>query len=227
MFSSSASFYDELYAFRDFDGEARRVLELHRAETGNLPRRILDVGCATGAHAAALAHHAGCEVWGIDLERALISRARRRHRNVRFRVADMMRPRLPGTFDLITSFYGVVAYARTPGRLGRAIRAMTPLLSPGGVAWVEPWHLREHYVPRPTSRVVETATISIARASSALVRGRQVDLRVAYTVARNGRLELHDERHRLGLFSSEEMMKAFEGTGMRARWVAGAICGRA
>lgn len=92
---------------------------------------------------------------------------------------------------------------------------------------MEPWHLREHYVPRPTSRVVETATISIARASSALVRGRQVDLRVAYTVARNGRLELHDERHRLGLFSSEEMMKAFEGTGMRARWVAGAICGRA
>lgn len=95
MFSASASFYDELYAFRDFDGEARQVLEHHRAETGRLPRRILDVGCATGDHAAALARHGRCEVWGIDIET---------------------------------------------------------------------------YVPRPTSRVVETPTLTLARASCALVQ---------------------------------------------------------
>ena len=105
MFSASASFYDELYAFRDFDGEARQVLEHHRAETGRLPRRILDVGCATGDHAAALARHGRCEVWGIDIDRALVSRARRKHASVHFRVADMMQPRLSGEFDLVTSFY--------------------------------------------------------------------------------------------------------------------------
>lgn len=225
MFSASASFYDELYAFRDFDAEAREVLDLHRAETGRLPRRILDVGCATGDHAAALARHARCEVWGIDLDRSLVSRARRKHPSVHFRVADMMQPRLSGRFDLVTSFYGVVAYARTRTNLRRTLHALASLLAPGGVLWVEPWHLRETYVPKPTSRVVETPTVSIARASCARIRGHQVDLKIAYTVARKGRLEAHEESHRLGLFSREEMTAAFEREGLTARWVGKGILG--
>ena len=138
----------------------------------------------------------------------------------------MMQPRISGAFDLITSFYGVVAYARTLNNLRRTLRAMANLLEPGGVLWVEPWHLRETYVPKATSRVVETPTVSIARASCARIRGHQVDLRIAYTVARKGRLEVYDERHRLGLFSREEMTGAFEGAGIEARWAAGGIWGR-
>lgn len=226
MFSASASFYDALYAFRDFEGDVRRVLELHRTERARRPRRILDVGCATGDHAAALARHARGEVWGIDVDRALVSRGRRKYPLVHFRVADMMQPRLSGSFDLITSFYGVVAYARTRTHLRRTLHAMASLLTPGGLLWVEPWHLRETYVPKPTSRVVETPTVSIARASCARIRGHQVDLRVAYTVSRRGRLEVHEERHRLGLFSRAEMTEAFERAGMRPQWEAGGIWGR-
>jgi len=50
----------------------RRAFELMGDVTG---KRILDVGCGTGAHAATLAVM-GAEVWGFDLSRVAIEKAR-------------------------------------------------------------------------------------------------------------------------------------------------------
>lgn len=68
--------------------------------------RVLDAGCAAGAHAVWLAEH-GCEVTAIDASPAMIEAARARdgHGSVRYEVADFSEPlAFPGrSFDGILS----------------------------------------------------------------------------------------------------------------------------
>jgi SAM-dependent methyltransferase len=220
MFTGSAGFFDELYSFRDFEREARRALDLARRSARTPIRSALDIGCATGDHAAAIERWGRCDVWGIDVDRQLLARARRKHSSVRFLAEDMMGARLGRTFDLVTSFYGVVAYARTRRRLAASAKNIARHLAPGGVAVVQPWHFRERYEAKPAARVVELGDVRIARASVSVVRGSEVEMRVAYVIARGPRVHVAEETHRVGLFSAREYREALEDAGLRVKWVA-------
>jgi glycine/sarcosine N-methyltransferase len=61
-------------------------------------RRIVDAGCGTGRHAAALAE-AGFDVTGIDVSPQLIAVARARAPHVAFEVADLREWEPPDPFD--------------------------------------------------------------------------------------------------------------------------------
>ena len=220
MFDASAAFYDELYSFRNFRTEANQALSLARAATMRQVHSVLDLGCATGDHAAAMAAGGMADVWGVDVDRRLVRQARQKHPKLRLRVADMLTMRLGRVFDAILCLYGVAAYARTPPRLRTLARNVTRHLSPGGVAVIQPWHMRGEYVPGPTARVVELPHVRIARAAAAVVRGHRVVLKVAYVVERGGTLVASDETHQLGLFSAQEYRDALIDAGLRVRWTA-------
>jgi SAM-dependent methyltransferase len=220
VFTGSASFYDELYSFRDFEREARQTLALARRSARAPIRSVLDVGCATGDHAAAIARLGKCEAWGIDLDRALVAQAKRKHRAHRFLAEDMRRARLGRTFDLVTSLYGVVAYARTKRGLAATAKTIARHLTPGGVAVVQPWHFREDYEAKPAARVVEQGDVRIARAAVSIVRGGEVEMRVAYVLARGARVRVSEETHRVGLFSAREYRAALEEAGLTVQWIA-------
>ena len=73
-FGQIASRYDEL---RPVDGLWQEVFETLVREGGLVARRVLEVGCGTGALAAALAGK-GARVWGVDAEPAMLAVARAR-----------------------------------------------------------------------------------------------------------------------------------------------------
>lgn len=218
MFTSSADIFDALYAFRDMRTEARRALALARKAARRPIASVLDVGCATGDHAAHVARSGVRHVEGLDLDRRLVSLAREKHPNLRFRSGDMTTVRLDRRFDAILSFYGVIAYVRTRAGLRRFATNVARHIEPGGVAVIEPWHLAGEYEPLPAVRHVATKDLAIARASVATTTGRAVRLDVHYLVARGSRVRHLEEVHRLGLFTREEQLDALRRAGLHARW---------
>ena len=73
-FALVAARYD---ALRPADEEWHELLELLVREGGLVARRVLDIGCGTGALAVALAER-GTRVWAVDAEPAMLEVARGR-----------------------------------------------------------------------------------------------------------------------------------------------------
>ena len=74
-FGSLARRYDEL---RDSGELWWDSVEIIVREADLRGRRVLDIGCGTGALAAALAERYGCKVWGVDASPEMIEVARAR-----------------------------------------------------------------------------------------------------------------------------------------------------
>ncbi|HEV8249985.1 MAG TPA: methyltransferase domain-containing protein [Gaiellaceae bacterium] len=71
-FDSLADRYDELRTAR----EPTPVHHLLVREGELAGKRVLDIGCGTGAHMAILAAHFGCEVAGLDASEGMLAQAR-------------------------------------------------------------------------------------------------------------------------------------------------------
>lgn len=142
MWTSLAPVYDRLFP------PGRAQLDFITAVLGRLPhpaRRLLDVGCATGGYAFALAG-LGYEVAGVDLSPEMIRVARIRSsggpirpREPRFLVLDMTN--LAGLpFDERRPFEGVICLGNTlahllsAAELGAALGEMARVLAPDGGA---------------------------------------------------------------------------------------------
>ena len=218
MFSSSARIFDALYSFRDMRDEAQKALTLARAATTRPIASALDVGCATGDHAAVIAKTGVREVVGLDIDRQLVALARKKHKALSFVVGDFTRTKLKRQFDAIFSFYGVIAYVRTVAGLRLFAANVARHLTPGGVAVIEPWHLRGEWEPAPAVRHVMTDDFGIARASVATRKKSLVRMDVHYLVASGSRVDHLREVHRVGLFSREEHIDAFHRAGLAARF---------
>lgn len=102
--------YDRLTAD---DGVVERVVRI--VGTGE-PRTILDLGCGTGRHLAALRTELGASVVGVDLQEQMVDYGRRSH-DVDLRVGDLRQVRLGRRFDLLICLGNSLAYLRTDADL--------------------------------------------------------------------------------------------------------------
>ena len=100
--------YDDRFDFVTELGSP--VLDLLAATPGE---RVLDIGCGTGHQAAALAA-AGCSVMGVDVDAAMVARARAQHRDVeglRFVQADVQDRATVALLDVGDGFDAVLSNA--------------------------------------------------------------------------------------------------------------------
>ncbi|MEL7061395.1 MAG: methyltransferase domain-containing protein [Acidobacteriota bacterium] len=120
--------YLELYAHRD-QGEAERharfVVEHLR---GPRPRRVLDLACGAGRHAAALRRQ-GLDVIGVDLSIALLA-----HGGDRRSVCGDMRalPLRAERFDWVLNFFTSFGYFDRERENFRVLEELWRVLTPGG-----------------------------------------------------------------------------------------------
>ena len=91
---------------------ARMCREAFRRYLPAAPRSVLDIGCGTGRHLAALATTVG-ECWGVDLLETNVAYARAVRPALHVVQGDMRAVRLGRTFDLVTSFGNALSYALT------------------------------------------------------------------------------------------------------------------
>lgn len=136
--------YREQYRVHDLDGaEYRRV---KRVKAGGLVSfvpdggRVLEIGCANGVLLHEIRALRGCEVLGIEPDRALAARARDEF-GINVFPGTLDGYRETGTFDLIILEH-VLEHFDDPLA---ALAAVRRLLSPGGSAYIEVPDIRAPY----------------------------------------------------------------------------------
>ncbi len=211
--AESADFYDEIYARKDYEGEAARIAALVRQRNATATT-LLDVACGTGRHLEQFAGSFACE--GLDINPALLEIARRRCGDVTFTQANMTAFELGRTFDVVTCLFSAIGYARTVDRLDAAVSTMARHLAPGGVLVVEPFVKPDEWV---VGRVaVETPVDDGRRALVRMATSDRVDdlalLDLHYLSGRDAEVEYSREHLEIGLFTFEQYTAAFEAAGL-------------
>jgi len=209
MFSESTELYDVIYSeLKDFEAEAGLVSALLQEKCPEA-RRLLDVGCGTGRHAAALTEIHGFEVDGIDIESGFLEIARDRCPKGRFFRGDMASFNLDTSYDAVLCLFSSIGYVRTFDRLTLTARTMGKHVAEGGVAIIEPWFTPEAFRGGSAHiHSVDREDLKIARVSRSEVRDRISWLEFQYLVGEPSGIRHLKEVHELGLFTEEEMMEA-------------------
>lgn len=134
-FDHGAVRYDRLVALNPgYHGQLRRSARRLGLADGGAGRRVLDLGCGTGASTAALAAvFPAAEVVGVDASAGMLERARARHwpSRVRFVHApaeELRRAGVHGPFDAVLAAY-LFRNLTDPDSVLRTVRG---LLAPGG-----------------------------------------------------------------------------------------------
>lgn len=131
-FDVLAPLYDRLTANHDHAAWAAQLEALAR-QAGLGGRRLLDVGCGTGASAAPMLAR-GYDVVGVDISEGMLAAARERlGPDVRLERADMRALPVLGSFDLVWSVSDGVNFILGESELADAFAGFARNLAPGGV----------------------------------------------------------------------------------------------
>jgi SAM-dependent methyltransferase len=216
MFSASAEYYDLIYAtFKDYAAESTQIAALLR-RLNPACRSILDVACGTGEHARLLAG-AGFRVDGLDLDPAFVAIARRKHREGRFFEADMAAFHLPHRYDAVLCLFSSIGYLCTLQRVREALVCFREHLAPGGVMLVEPWFPPGGLDPARVARNVgEADGVRVSRVCRVEIEDRVSRLLFDYEVSDASGTRSASEVHELGLFTTEELRRAFADAALDA-----------
>jgi len=226
MFTESAEFYDAIYSFKDYEGEASQVAalvsSLHPAA-----RSVLDVACGTGEHARHLAGKHGYAVDGLDLDAGLLTVARAKHPSGSFFQADMSDFALNRQYDVILCLFSSIGYLVTLERTRRALECFRRHLRQGGVLLVEPWFppggLTDGGVFRAAGTYLGTTVERISRNE---IDGRISRLWFDYRIESVDGVRRISEVHTLGLFTTRELATAFREAGFQAEFNSVGLTGR-
>ena len=136
-FAAVAPYYDELMKSVPYRMWVSYYLLL-LAHQEIHPKTILDVCCGTGSMCEMLAEE-GFSVEGLDLSERMVTqarrKARRKHLDIPYHVADAAKFQLNKTFDAALSFFDSLNNIIVPAQLQSAFHQVAAHLKPGG-SWI-------------------------------------------------------------------------------------------
>ena len=223
-YERSAQYYDLLYSWKDYSGEAVRLHEIIQQRNPGATT-LLDVACGTGKHLELLREHYAVE--GIDIAPEFVTLALQRNPEATITKADMTSFDLGRRFDAITCLFSAIGYATTEETLDSSVRSMADHLTGGGVLIVEPWlHPDSYTVGHVGSLMVEDEGMAIARMNLAEKRGDVSIMDMHHLVGTPAGVEHFVERHELALFTHERYLEAFRSASLTVDHDADGLMGR-
>jgi SAM-dependent methyltransferase len=217
-YALTARVYDEIYAWKDYEVEARRVRQLIRQYGLPRSRTLLDVACGTGAHLRYFSRW--FDATGLDSNEGMLREARKNVPHVRFVRRRMEEFDLGKRFDVVTCLFSAIGYVKSVGELRRTLRNFAAHLAPGGVAIVEPWLTPSTFHEGNLNvRTFGSEKLPIARMSLSEKRGDRSVLDMHHLVGTPAGVRHWVERHDMGLFGVSTYLAAFRVAGFRPRFL--------
>jgi SAM-dependent methyltransferase len=227
MFNKSAAIYDAIFSAKgkNWEKESQEFSALVKRYKRSGGNTLLAVACGTGGHEQYLQRDFA--ITGLDIDPEMLAIARQRLPGIDFHCASMMDFRLDKRFDVVMCLFSAIGYANTADKLQQALRTMSAHLVPGGILVVEPWLSLEEFRPGAVfSTFVDQPDLKVARINTNKVRGNQSIIEFHYLVGTPHGVEHFTELHELGLYSHEEYLAAFEGSGLDVRYEKDGLIGR-
>ena len=228
LYNRLAPYYDLIYAAKDYEGEARYLVQLIERHKRSPGRDLLEVACGTGRYLEFFARGFSCT--GLDLNPAMLSIARKRVKKARLVHGDMLTMKLGKQFDVVACLFSSIGYVRGRRKLRQAIGNFADHLEPGGVMLIAPWISKEDFnVGMPYLETYESKDVKIARAVVSRLKGRDVSLiNFNWMIAEKNQPVRHvdNDLHELTMHSHADFMAAMSEAGVRARLLRGRKAGR-
>lgn len=190
VFDAYARYYDLLYRDKDYSGEAEYVAS-HIRKQAPKAKRILELGCGTGAHAEHLAR-IGYTVHGVDMSEAMLARAEVRKAalppevaaRLSFGLGDVRAVRTGETYDAVISLFHVMSYQTTNVDLEAAFETASVHLQPGGLFLFDFWYGPAVLAQHPEVRVkrLEDDEIKVTRIAEPVMHVNENVVDVTYQV---------------------------------------------
>lgn len=190
VFDAYARYYDLLYRDKDYAGEAEYVAAHIRKQVPHA-KRILELGCGTGAHAEHLARM-GYTVHGVDVSEAMLARAEARKAalptelaaRLSFGLGDVRAVRTGETYDAVISLFHVMSYQTGNADLEAAFETASVHLLSGGIFLFDFWYGPAVLAQQPDVRVrrLEDEVIKVTRIAEPELHVNENVVDVNYTV---------------------------------------------
>lgn len=216
LYGELADWYPLLTPVDDYADEAGLYLRLFEDHCRHAPRTLLDLGSGGGHVAAYLKATLRCTL--VDLSPAMLALSRRLNPECEHLQGDMRALRLGRTFDGVL-LHDAVSYMATREDLARAIATAYAHTAPGGVALFQPDFVAETFAPGTETggndaegRALRYLEWRWAPASC----GSSYFTDMAYLLRdTNDALEVHHDRHQMGLFSQADWLELIGATGFQ------------
>lgn len=177
---------------------------------------MLHLGCGGGHLDWTLKKH--FRVTGIDRSRTMLRFARRLNPTVAYRLGDMRTVRLGTRFDAVAVFDSI-DYMRTEAELRAAFRTAWVHLKPGGVFLTYAESTREGFKQGSTSTWTRSkgdlVVTFVENVFDPNPRDSTFETTFVFLVRRKGRLQVHSDRHTMGLFPLDTWIRLLEVRGYR------------
>lgn len=190
VFDAYARYYDLLYRDKDYAGEAEYVAA-HIRKQAPQAKRILELGCGTGAHAEHLARM-GYTVHGVDMSAAMLERAEARKAalppevaaRLTFGVGDVRTVRTGQAYDAVISLFHVMSYQTGNDDLQATFATVKAHLNPGGTFLFDCWYGPAVLSDPPAVRVkrLQDEEIEVLRIAEPVMHYNENVVDVSYQV---------------------------------------------
>ncbi len=222
VFDAYARYYDLLYRDKDYAAEAEYVASHIRAYAPQA-RRILELGCGTGAHAEHLARM-GYTVHGVDLSQTMLARAAARKAalppdtaaRMSFGPGDVRTVRTGETYDAVISLFHVVSYQTADSDLAATFETAAHHLRAAGLFLFDFWHGPAVLTQQPEVRTrrLEDEDIRVTRTARPALHADQnvvdVNYHVRIEIKATGKIEEVRETHRMRYLFVPELARLAE-----------------
>lgn len=176
-------------------------------------RTLLHLGCGAGGHDETFKKY--FTVTGVDISENMLAIARRRNPEVTYHAGDMQTVRLDECFDAV-AIPDSIGYMTTVEELRKTLLTAYTHLKPGGVLLIVT-HLREEF---RENNFVYTGSrgdidITVFENNHFLDPERTTyEATFIYLIRRSGKLEIHTDRHIIGLYALETWREFLSEVGL-------------
>lgn len=224
MFSNSAQFYDALYSFKDYKRESDEIKNYILQQDSNY-KTVLNVACGSGNHDQYLKDT--FQLDGVDLDEEFIKIAKTKNKSGQYFVADMINLNLCKRYDVVLCLFSSIGYVQTYENLVSTLKSFRNHINDNGCIIVEPWITPEQWKGgRVDVLNAEKDNIKITRMTRTENIGKLSILNFHYLIGSKDGVEYKEEKHKLGLYSVDEMKQAFNDAGLNVSYDPQGITGR-
>jgi ubiquinone/menaquinone biosynthesis C-methylase UbiE len=217
--TNSVVYYDKIYALqgKDYRRETEYLVDAIRPRGISKRANPLDVACGTGGHLLYLLKN--FDVEGVDVSLDFIKIARSKLPKTKFYVGDMRTFSTGKEYNIVTCLFSSIGFMNTLGQLQSAIRNMAKHVKKGGLLIVEPWFAPGQMENgRVSVTVVDEEKLKLVRMNTIKVEGNLSSFDFHYLVGTSAGTEHFVEKHRLGLYTRDEIAGAFQKCGLTVEY---------
>jgi SAM-dependent methyltransferase len=223
FYKKFAGYYDFFHSQKNYKAEVERIAGLINQHKKSDGKNFLDVCCGTGRHLSYFKKYYSCS--GIDINKPMISVAKKKVKGVNFYVGDMINFSLKRKFDVITCLYASIAYAKTNLILKKTIKNFADHLEVGGVIIIESfWTMKQYIKTRNSSgfhmEIYDGKKIKMARVGISEIKNKLLFRNKMTLLAEKGKKPIYFEDKRVtGLFETEEILLTMRQAGLEAKFI--------